>query len=533
MDSKRLTVMVADDDYNICVLIKSLIDWDGLELECVGEYYNGADIFEEIKKTKPNIVLTDINMPGLDGLELVHCVQNMGLATEFILLSGYKSFDYAHTAIKYGIRNYLLKPINKNELKDNLLDIKARIKEKQNAIKERALIKDRLIQDYKVIRRHFMREIVNGQWNPKGQTLEAINRTHATRFKKGVFSIIGFKTDPKVHLTAEQYTAVLDRAGEFLTSAARNCFSDYISYTSEYVLYVLICSSDKDKALKTISDLFERMKDFLSDKAIITAGLSEFKDAISKELIDQVHYALTARIDVGAGNIILFKEEFRPDICKNEAFSQNDMNSLIGLIEIADVPEIEKWFNTQINNGCYEDINAAMFWENINTIINRCRVKIMELFKPQNIETPDRELYLDINNATERPVLLRVVEKWLLSLIGEYIRGNKEHGKWYTRQAKKYIADHYTENIVLEDIAETLYISPVYFSSLFKSEEGINFSEYLIRHRIEAAKRLLKMPEWTISQIAKAVGYSDSSYLTKLFKKKVGVSPKDYRKLHL
>ena len=116
-------VLIADDEHKVGLLIKRLIEWEPLELECVGLVRDGETAYERIVEEKPDIVITDIRMPGMSGLELIEKVTGMGLRPHFIVISGYKYFEYAQQAIKYGVEDYLLKPVDETELNEILRKI--------------------------------------------------------------------------------------------------------------------------------------------------------------------------------------------------------------------------------------------------------------------------------------------------------------------------------------------------------------------------------------------------------------------------
>ena len=115
-----LKVLIADDEEKICQLIEKLIDWKTLGLSVAAVALNGIDAISKITEHKPDIVITDIRMPGIDGMELIERTKRICPDTEVIIISGYRHFEYAQTAIRYGVRNYLLKPIHKKELIDAL-----------------------------------------------------------------------------------------------------------------------------------------------------------------------------------------------------------------------------------------------------------------------------------------------------------------------------------------------------------------------------------------------------------------------------
>ena len=129
-----LKVVIADDEKMICSLISQLLDWKALDIEIVGMAYTGIDAFEMIITKEPDIVISDIRMPGYDGLELIKRIKEAGIEAEFVMISGFKQFEYAQNAMKYGVKYYLLKPIEEEKLLEIIQEIKETIQKRKHMI---------------------------------------------------------------------------------------------------------------------------------------------------------------------------------------------------------------------------------------------------------------------------------------------------------------------------------------------------------------------------------------------------------------
>jgi len=130
MDIKKWKVLIVEDEFRIGLMIKRLIKWDEIGLECIGLAENGEIALKIIEKEKPDIVITDIRMPKIDGLELISLVKQKNDYIRFVIITGYKEFEYAHKALRYGVNDYLLKPINEEELNKVLKRIQAELSQK-------------------------------------------------------------------------------------------------------------------------------------------------------------------------------------------------------------------------------------------------------------------------------------------------------------------------------------------------------------------------------------------------------------------
>lgn len=134
---KRNTVIIADDEQLICELLKSLINWEELHLELIGEAYNGIALYQEILDKHPDIVVTDISMPQMDGIELIGKIRKEGIPCHFVIVSGYRQFEYAHNALKYDVEDYILKPVDAAELNAALKKLVQKTEDVRNLSKEK------------------------------------------------------------------------------------------------------------------------------------------------------------------------------------------------------------------------------------------------------------------------------------------------------------------------------------------------------------------------------------------------------------
>src|SRR5690554_3938573 len=182
-----IRVVIADDETRICKLIIKLIDWDKLGMLIVGTASNGIEALELIQKENPDIVITDIRMPGYDGLDMIERAKGINSDLEFIIISGYGQFEYAKKAIEYGVKDFLLKPINKEELHRALLRVGDYIKKKDGQMS---------LNDVNKIRNSFLNNLIlfNSD-NHREFSLEEINDNYHFKFQRGLFRIVSLKMD--------------------------------------------------------------------------------------------------------------------------------------------------------------------------------------------------------------------------------------------------------------------------------------------------------------------------------------------------
>ncbi|NBK22019.1 MAG: response regulator, partial [Spirochaetia bacterium] len=227
-----MKVLVADDEERVCALICALIDWQQLGLSLCAKAYDGLSALALIREHSPDLVITDIRMPGLDGLALIRKAKEIQPNLQFIIISGHKQFDYAQTAIKYGVAEYLLKPIKKLELEQTLNKMVARYHEQQSLFHTTQLLQHQVTQD----RRH-KRSTAFGSLISEGQT-----ELLATCFTpSSILQVLSIKMDLLQGFHAQRSDAILsEKVEEFVTREFSPFCSDSVTHLSEGSIYLLL-----------------------------------------------------------------------------------------------------------------------------------------------------------------------------------------------------------------------------------------------------------------------------------------------------
>ena len=194
-----LKVLIADDERKVCQLIEKLIDWKSQEMQVIATAENGMEALEVIQKSQPDIVITDIRMPGYDGLELIRIGKEINPRMEFIIISGYRHFEYAQTAIRYGVSAYILKPIKKEELNETLHKLGENFREKTRQLSHEEQLKLTLKTDEETLRQAFLSDLVCRRNKERLRySLEQIDQEFHFSFCSGDFCIGILKMDGRV-----------------------------------------------------------------------------------------------------------------------------------------------------------------------------------------------------------------------------------------------------------------------------------------------------------------------------------------------
>ena len=539
-DGKFLKVIIVDDERRICELIQKIIDWGSVGMEVVGVFYDGVSALSAVRNLSPDIIISDILMPGFDGLELIQKIREINDKVEFLLISGHKNFEYAHSALKHGVRNYLLKPILHDDLYENLLSIRTRINDRRNAEQEQSLLEDQVEQNAGILKSKYIYDLVYNTQNLEFEGISHINKRYRTGFVEKdpygfVFCAIRpYILDKQNGNNENVETLLLEKIESLFIKQIENQFIETICASIEGNVYALVNYKDRDECRLALQKAFEYLKVYFSDFAFITFGASGFDSKIKKGFIKEAKLSLEAWLDNDGDQIIYFEPKLIPS--KERVGATIDKLHFLNetlLVQSAD--QVVNWFDESSSHLDVDKVSATEFFVIVNMMLH----EISETFKgirdisPEYID--EESIKKQVFSVLDRTKIIKLIEAHVIAAYESYYEKNRHQELYYIRQAKDYIFKHYQENISLASVAEKLNISPVYLSMLFsKNEEnGATFIDFLIKCRIDRAKEFLKDPAFTIAQVGVMVGYPDNSYFSKVFFKMTGIKPNEYRKLYI
>lgn len=244
-----LKVLIADDEEKICQLIIKLINWEEMGLKIAATASNGIEALEQAKICKPEILITDIRMPGIDGMELIRKVKEKLPDTEIIIISGYRHFEYAQTAIRYGVRNYLLKPIKKEELRDTLQKIADIYREKNEQLNFEERVRLALKNDAGKLRTSFISRMIYGDRERENIiSLKELNNQYHFHFREGVFQVAAIKFDHVNHNDSCISFLADKAAGLALQYLEPVCF-DHEVYAEFSTFYLLLNFGEEESKM--------------------------------------------------------------------------------------------------------------------------------------------------------------------------------------------------------------------------------------------------------------------------------------------
>lgn len=529
-----MRAIIIDDERWICQLIAKIIDWDKIGIELAGQAEDGLAALELIQMIKPEIVITDIRMPQIDGLEIIRRTREMGIDTSFIIISGFKHFEYAQQAMQYGVEDYLLKPIKKTELTNILVKISKKVTVKQVRDIEEIRLKNDLAHSHNRLREQFIKKLFLDA--ASAYNLEEINEQYHFEFKEEAYNTVIFQLDEKgAGFIDDAYQRVcVEKIGEVIDAYIKRVTHDY-QIVGSYACVYNYSLSNQAEIKNALKNMFEELAKFLgiTDCYALTMGVGgevfSFNEIARSN--QEAEDAVRCRITEGQNRIIFYPSLKYENHTLDELFPDKAERQFINTIETLDSLKLRQNIHAIFDNFSLKDrLNPIRYFDLAQKLI-RLFAETMHAIDSKN--KMRNVSGIDLLGCWSIAGIRDTVSDRLEAELEEYLKLYKTQISAPVRFAVKYICENFDQSIGLEQIAELVNLSPVYLSITFKKDMGMNFSDYIINYRIDVAKKLLKDIQYNISQVSEMVGYSDPKHFSKLFKKRVGINPIEYRKIHL
>lgn len=533
-------VIIADDEPKVALLIRNLIRWEELGLELAGTASDGISALALIDALRPDIVITDIRMPGYDGIELISRAKQQHPQVDFIIISGYRHFDYAQKAIRFGVEDYLLKPLKADEINQTLRKMIDTYQERDQEKQMQARVSARLVQDAGRRREAVVSELLAPQGN-RPVSLEQVNQECHLQLRADLFQAFLVKAD--VHfesMTANVGKLLTDKSLSVIRSATQDRCHGMMLYPTAQGIYGIVNFSDCQKrglrkAFVTVIDELQSQSE-LFDRVKVTVGLGrQAEDLLEMSLsLREAESAVANRLIEGAGKIIDRTEQKDAAAILNTLIPAEVRKGLLKGVEILEDSEIQRLLDLIAEEAAAcEDMTG----EAVRALCEEC-VQILRFgLKDQNavdsrVEGMQAVFWEGFNMCSRRKDAMNLLKAYVSQVISHVLTQRKRENNKPVRESQKYIHAHFSDPISLESISQRVGFNAAYFSQLFKKETGMNFLEYVTEVRIKEAKRFLSDPRKTIADVAAEVGYSDVKHFSKLFIRITGINPSQYRKLY-
>lgn len=524
-------VLIADDEYWTREKLRQMIHWQDYALEFLEPAIDGEDALAKIESERPDILITDINMPFISGTELIKIVREKYPEIISFVISGYDDFEYVREALTGGAVNYLLKPVSKIDLVNALSKSLEIISQRQKHQSEQQDTRMRLLKASSLLLdrefSYFLRE-KEAAFTPNISLNTSLDIAGNSVMLVKIHDLREIKAAYNYDLNLYSYNTKQQIRSWF--EGAEVMVFNNTSRTNEFLIFSNIEFSQIDQIAKKM-----------------LKGLQEYSGSVITIIINEHSFSVDNIRDVYKQTIRLL--EFRPfskeslilttrdnrqgkgETEKAERFGAEQSGSLGRLIEGGHKSAIISWIEQYLNLDS-EDGSLSFFEEKQATqsVIQYLYQRLCPVPDPQSMLKMEDQIeaadsYIDMIDKEALSELFRGIVD---SMLEEKTEQTDISAQDAVEKAIAYVNEHYCEKITLTGIAQMVGVSSSYFSTMFSRLTGENLIAYITRLRIEKAAELIRSGSFNLTETAFMVGYEDYAYFSRIFRKAMGVSPRDY-----
>ncbi len=533
----RHNLLIVDDEELIRQGLCARFAYLQIPVDEIFEASNGTQALGIVRDHPVDIVVTDIKMPDMDGLSLIREIRKLGQEDIwFIVLSGYAEFSYAETAIRLGVKAYLLKPLSNDEIKSTFDKLYQEMEHngrmRSALLTQRKLTRER--QEYLLEKEvnAFFAEAAGGTADGEGLRL-LLAEDPAVRL--GEEPCI-FLAEIGVDKESYQDGGFGRKDGELIRFTVKNEFYEIEAsckklivngMSDSNILYAIFLGGEEKRLRNEIERIFLKMRSVLEKKMEIylTFGVSRCAGDLLPQSAREAHNALQQRIVYGNANLYFFEDM---KLMSQQEFPSSQMHLIDQYIRKNEFHKLKALLNEIFSEGLIRRHGTSylrIMWVRILNML-------FHYYGQQAGASAGLEKLLDNYNLPDHINSLSEIRQQVTEMILECLGADsapEANAKNKMQLAIRYLQEHYNENISVNDLAEQYNMSPNYFSSVFKKEIGASPVSYITELRMKRSMELLENSDLSVVDIARKVGYDEGQYFFRVFKKYTGMTPLNYR----
>lgn len=532
-----IKVFLVEDEMVIRNGIVKSINWEKEGYRLVGEASDGELAYPMILKEKPDILLTDIKMPFMDGLELSRLVKQELPDTKILIFSGYDEFEYAKEAIRIGVTEYLLKPVSSEQLLEVMRRISKQIEQDREEREMLRQYQEDMKENVERERQNFFSHVIRGEVSI-GEAVKN-GKKYGMDLSAGFYSIILFKifSTPEENIVSEHIWKICEKIE---TKVDEIPYAYYFQRGIDGWVFLLTAES-KEQMEERQKNLCDCLAEIMKNERKV-----EYFGGIGKpvERIRNLGQSFRDAERIFAERFTRQSNQFLSGFEKMDVYKDDEFQ----IKDLGDVGKSREMIEKFLNNGTKEELEEFMDTYFIRMKEDKLQSTLMRQYIIMDIyivimsfcekidavnhdyQQETEKLKSTIQNMNSVSEIRAYITYMLNQAIELRDSISKKRYADIIKAAEKMISEHYmSEEISLNSVADSVGMSPSYFSSVFSKESGKTFVEFLTETRMEKAKELLMCSTLKTSEIGYEVGYKDPHYFSYIFKKTQGCSPKDYR----
>jgi len=539
MIEQNLTMLIVDDETSIRNGLCKAIPWEDLNISVLSTAGDGLEALEFIKKHQPNIVLTDIRMPKCDGLKLIDKVNELKLNTKFIIISGYDDFKYAQTAMQYGVKSYLLKPIKKSELIKEVTTVCNEIILEQQLNSTTLKNSNNLLMGNHALREKFFSRLLQNEYKQEHELIDEIANYNLS-IQNNPLQVIVFTYELENLTTTSTFTKENTNLFKY---AAKNIIEEILDnttnvtfeYGDSYIVSIINTQSLQNNNIIKCIDICNRcivaIKNYLHIS--IYAGIG---DIVGSLLLTNESYrialeSLSYKLYETPQSIFdssIIKSTYIPNISANDM----DNSELIDAIYRGNLEDMLTFITNFFHSFLFTTAPPPSFIRGMCIYLVIDVQKGLSVYMDEGNDLFNEQPYVIINQLP----FLSLIKEWITIIFTKYIHYIKNTCKYkkdpIIEKAKAYINGNIFKKLKADEVAAHVNLSENYFTVYFKEKTHENFLNYVLGLKMEHAKKLLKTSNKSISEISFLLGYEDYRSFNRVFKRSTGKNPSKFRQLY-
>ena len=514
-------LIIADDEEIIRESLAKLINWEELGFEIVGSLEDGSDVIELLNNMPVDVVLTDIYMNHMSGIDVARFVKEEQILCKIVFISAHREFDLAFQGIKYGVEDYILKPTKPAEVKKVFGKIKEDLDQKRHNVEQQRIVEARWKELAPVLREKFIGNLILGAFD---------NRKLLEQQWQLLYPQIDLYKCPCVLADLEivDYQTFLNSEWHYGIEQFEDALYNYVRLFEGISAFHIVYKNKG--SLKIFGIMKEHYEDVYENKVLCNNQLQYFVSQLcdffkfhiiaeTRKAFDNVYEIIEKQDDVigrdiKSGHVEIYFYEQKKMILTNLmsgniGMAQKVMQSIIKSMSDEDIR-----YRRHLLADVFSSISEFL-WENNRQLFHKVQPAI---------------LFRDVLNMTSQKEIEDYCEYVFESMKNrEAISDCFDQGN-LVNQVKNYVREHVFEDVSLENVANVVFLSRSHFSRLFKKQTGENYIQFITRMKMEKAIELLGDPKYRVYQVGECLGYKTTRHFSRLFYGFTGYYPNQYRK---
>ena len=529
-------MIIVEDEPLIRQGIKEFLDWDAYGIAIIGDASDGDAAIEIVKRNPPDLLLTDIRMPGMDGLALIEKLKETIPDCIFIILSGYDDFEYARQAISLGVSYYILKPLKEDNFSRIISESAQKCHKVQLLKSEEKRLTEKLSTSIPTLRDNYILNILHGNISPNKASLAELEIDLTNPFyATAAVRLAGKPQRQMVHRFMFILKEKIQETVEDYCKEHKQNIKKYILIDNDTVILIIsfceLCDNT-GMMISIFSGIRKKMNDLYDDDLLFGAGsmVEELNGLFSS--VTEAEKVLEYKILRCNGNFIFFKEIEENKFVKPAILTVTERKKLLAAVNQGDYEYIHSAFELikKELSGMQLLPPGYLNFMLLDIVISTVRNLYEDGFQVDRVFDMRIFSYNFLTMFESLDELIGWAEEFITNLsvsFGEY-KSNKP--RKVLEDIKKYILENIDQEISLNSISQKFYYNSSYISRIFKEELNYNFLNFVMNQKIEYAARLLLETNLKYTDICEKVGYHDYKHFSSIFKSIKGMTPSEYKK---